>query len=556
MSSSSEAESSETDASVGGGSGSDEEFDEEKLIEDEEDRNRLMQMTEKEREQELYNRVEKKRIEKKRREIEKKLKKQSKEMQKGKKEGSEFGSPSFLETSRTKERREALDKKGEKKRSALQKLVEKRSEKREKEEKKKSSAPLRAEDVFGDTSSSSDDSSDSDVAERAVKSAGGRLRHDRVRSSGSSSEEGELRPSRKNEPIKSKEDLMKIKLSRDRLARWCYMPFFKDVIVGCFVRVGIGNSPDTQQPVYRVTQITDVVETAKTYNITCANPRWNTRTNKGLLLRHGKADRVYRLEFISNGPFTDSEFNKWKEAMSQADLPLPTIDQIEKKIKAMEGANNYQLTEAEIEKMVKEKQRVQKNFANAGSRKQELLSDREVAFLAGDYERVQRIDDEIEDLETKADEAHKMRTMNAAQISAINERNRQENLNRIEEMLLNANKDQEDKVDDPFTRRATRPMTAKMLAKTPQNNQQTPQPSNTPGDSAAKGTTLPNLPPFSALDISIDVAFPTTTTPAASSIALPGMGASSGSAQPVPRPATGNRRSLNLDAYKQQKGLI
>ncbi len=33
--------------------------------------------------------------------------------------------------------------------------------------------------------------------------------------------------------------------------RWCHMPFLRDVIVGCFVRIGIGNSAPGV-PVYRV----------------------------------------------------------------------------------------------------------------------------------------------------------------------------------------------------------------------------------------------------------------------------------------------------------------
>jgi RNA polymerase-associated protein RTF1 len=53
------------------------------------------------------------------------------------------------------------------------------------------------------------------------------------------------------------------------------------------------------------------VETGKIYTL------GNTRTNKGFRLKHGSAERVYRLEFISNQPFTDTEFDRWKEAMAK-----------------------------------------------------------------------------------------------------------------------------------------------------------------------------------------------------------------------------------------------
>lgn len=56
-------------------------------------------------------------------------------------------------------------------------------------------------------------------------------------------------------------------------------------------------------------EIADVVETAKIYQV------GDMRTNKGLKLRHGNQDRVYRFEFVSNTDFTESEFVKWKETM-------------------------------------------------------------------------------------------------------------------------------------------------------------------------------------------------------------------------------------------------
>ena len=71
--------------------------------------------------------------------------------------------------------------------------------------------------------------------------------------------------------VSSVEELAKVKLSRYRLEklvfvamatelvhvhqhRWIHMPFFEDVIKGCFVRVGIGNHEG--RPVYRVTMVT------------------------------------------------------------------------------------------------------------------------------------------------------------------------------------------------------------------------------------------------------------------------------------------------------------
>lgn len=63
-------------------------------------------------------------------------------------------------------------------------------------------------------------------------------------------------------------------------------------MVGCFVRIGIGMN--NGRSVYRIAEVIDVCETGKVYQL---GP---TRTNKGLRLRHGAQERVFRLEFVSN----------------------------------------------------------------------------------------------------------------------------------------------------------------------------------------------------------------------------------------------------------------
>jgi len=41
-----------------------------------------------------------------------------------------------------------------------------------------------------------------------------------------------------------------IRLSRHRLERWCFMPYLKRIVIGCFVRIGIGAHQG--KSVYRV----------------------------------------------------------------------------------------------------------------------------------------------------------------------------------------------------------------------------------------------------------------------------------------------------------------
>lgn len=78
------------------------------------------------------------------------------------------------------------------------------------------------------------------------------------------------------------------------------------------------------------------METAKVYQF------GKNRTNKGLRLKHGTQDRVFRLEFISNQDFTEQEFYKWKTVCDSQGVEMPIVDLIENKSKEVKEALTYE----------------------------------------------------------------------------------------------------------------------------------------------------------------------------------------------------------------------
>ncbi|XP_013917583.1 PREDICTED: RNA polymerase-associated protein RTF1 homolog [Thamnophis sirtalis] len=312
---------------------------------DEEDRARLEQMTEKEREQELFNRIEKREVLKKRFEIKKKLKtakkKEKKEKKKRKKQEEEQEKKKLTQIqesqvmSHNKERRSKRDEKLDKKSQAMEEL------KAEREKRKNRTAellakkqPLKTSEVYSDDEEEEEDDKSSEKTDNSSRSS----------SSDEEEEKEEIPP--KSQPVSLPEELNRVRLSRHKLERWCHMPFFAKTVTGCFVRIGIGNH--NSKPVYRVAEITGVVETAKVYQL------GGTRTNKGLQLRHGNDQRVFRLEFVSNQEFTENEFMKWKEAMFSAGMQLPTLDEINKKEVSIKEALNYKFNDQDIEEVNEE----------------------------------------------------------------------------------------------------------------------------------------------------------------------------------------------------------
>ncbi|XP_012727700.2 RNA polymerase-associated protein RTF1 homolog isoform X1 [Fundulus heteroclitus] len=532
------------------------------LMGDAEDRTRLEQMTEKEREQELFNRIEKREVLRRRFEIKKKLKeakkkekeekKKKQEEEQEKRKQSQVQDTQVMSMSHNKERRSKRDEKLDKKSQAMEEL------KAEREKKKNKTAellakrePLKTSEVYSDDEEEEEEDDD----KSSVKS-------DRSsRSSSFDDDEKEETPP-KSQPVSLPEELNRVRLSRHKLERWCHMPFFAKTVTGCFVRIGIGNS--SSKPVYRVAEIVDVVETAKVYQL------GSTRTNKGLQLRHGADTRVFRLEFVSNQEFTENEFMKWKEAMIVAGMQVPTLDEITKKEQSIKEALNYKFNDKDIEDIVKEKDRFRKAPPNYAMKKTQLLKDKAMAEESGDGEKVKNIQDELNELEERAEALDRQRTKNISAISYINQRNRSWNIVESEKALVAEGQNSKNQQMDPFTRRQCKPtmvsnardpsVHAAILAHLNQKygsgsgggdpasteknkvDQANPKDKDFPKPTTDLSEDLFKVHDF---DVKIDLQVPNAE---AKSLSV------SSNALPVKDGAP--RRSLNLEDYKKRRGLI
>ncbi|MGH0122928.1 UNVERIFIED_CONTAM: hypothetical protein FKN15_018595 [Acipenser sinensis] len=535
-SSSSESESSSEDEEFHDGYGED-------LMGDAEDRERLEQMTEKEREQELF----KKKLKTAKKKEKKEKKKKQDEEQQEKKKLSQIQDTQVV-MSHNKERRSKRDEKLDKKSQAMEELKAEREKKKNRTvELLSKKQPLKTSEVY------SDDEEEEDDDKSSVKSD----RSSRTSSSDEEEEKEETPP--KSQPVSLPDELNRIRLSRHKLERWCHMPFFAKTVTGCFVRIGIGNS--SSKPVYRVAEIVDVVETAKVYQL------GTTRTNKGLQLRHGNDTRVFRLEFVSNQEFTENEFMKWKEAMIIAGMQVPNLDEITKKEHTIKEAVNHKFNDKDIEDIVKEKDRFRKGPANYAMKKTQLLKEKAMAEESADGEKVKRIQNELEELEERAEALDRQRTKNISAISYINQRNRSWNIVESEKALVLEGQNAKNQQMDPFTRRQCKPtmvsnardpsVHAAILAhlnqkygsdSTPDNSQETSKMGLGCKDKDVAKTNSDlseDLFKVHDFDVKIDLQVPNTE---AKSLSV------SSNIPPVKHGAP--RRSLNLEDYKKRRGLI
>lgn len=365
----------------------------------------------------------------------------------------------------------------------------------------KSLVKLKASDIYSDDSGSDSESKRS--GKRSSSSS---------RSSSDSENDGAAKATtsatKRPTYITTKEELNKIRLSRHKMERFVALPFFERIVMNCFVRVSIGNNIN-QAPVYRIAEIVGVVETGKIYSL------GKNRTNKGLRLRHGSSDRVFRLEFISNQDFSESEFEKWKVVCQAADTELPTVDQIDRKIKDIKEAIVYEFKDEDVQKIIDEKNRFRQHPTNYAMKKTCLMKERDAAVLRGEDELARDLNAQLEELEERASELDKKRSSSISLISYINNRNRKRNVEEAEKAIMEevrANRGL--KIDDPFTRRSTKP-TMKFRARDPNEELAPMQPAPPPpgrrkvdDDKKLVGPAENNLYSLHDFEIDLDVALP------------------------------------------------
>ncbi len=597
---------------------SNKEFDDgldEDLIGDEADRARLEKMTEREREEELFKRAENREALKKRFEIQKKLKQQQK-LKKEARDSSEDDEDLYNNVQDTKERsqdrrKKVEDKKFDTKSSALMELKAKRQEReqrREVEQKKEAAKgsgdghlKSRKETTHRARSSSSS-SSGSDRSRRRSSSSSSRSS-----SSGSDTERFKKSPSKVQKYIETQEDLEPIRLSRYKLERFVYLPFFKTLVMNCYVRIGIGQH--NGRPVYRAAEIVDVVETGKIYNV------GSVRTNTGLRLKFGKEERVFRLEFISNQRIMPQEFTRWKEACEKAAIALPTVEFVKQKSHDVKKALNYQYTgikklsgfgdcflrflfiffsDDDVDKVVAQKERFSRHPRNYAMHKARLMKEKEIAIATGDEQRAHELEQKLNEHEERAEELDKKRTSAISSVSLINDRNRKANVSKAEAAikLEIKNKAEQGVQSNPFTRRKCNPrmvtkVTVRNAAEALKSGQKenkitiedttvtvakrkvdtvdddedaaanaNPEEEGGSNPAKAKKPKLPFIPTpqddddiYGAHDFDIDIALDTPAPMAPASVNMKAVGL--GGAK-----EGGEKRSLNLDDYKKKRGLI
>ncbi|KAE8390168.1 hypothetical protein ETB97_009211 [Aspergillus alliaceus] len=195
----------------------------------------------------------------------------------------------------------------------------------------------------------------------------------------------------KDDPPAELRDLQRARVGRTNFAQVCFYPGFDDAISGCYARVNIGPNRETGQNEYRVCLIKKFTE-GRPYSMEGANGR-SFVTKQYAVLAHGKAEREFPFIACSDSPFTEAEFNRYRQTMAVEDCKMATKSVLAEKVVDINRLLNHKFTPEELT----EKLRKQGSLDTKSTIFKRIETEKKIklAKAAGDEAEVERLEAEL-----------------------------------------------------------------------------------------------------------------------------------------------------------------
>ncbi|CAN6990353.1 protein RTF1 homolog [Brassica rapa] len=247
------------------------------------------------------------------------------------------------------------------------------------------------------------------------------------------------------------EDIKEITIRRSKLAKWFMEPFFEELIVGCFVRVGIGRSKSG--PIYRLCMVknVDAADPDKAYKLE------NKTTHKYLNVFWGNETSAARwqMAMISDGHPVEEEYRQWIREVERTNGRLPSKEDVSEKKEAIKRINSFVYSAETVKQMLQEKKSASVRPMNIAAEKDRLRKDLEIAESKNDRAGVERIKAKIKQLDASRNK--KGVDKKALKLFEMNKKNRAENFKNASEVKsITASLKAGEAGYDPFSRRWTR----------------------------------------------------------------------------------------------------
>lgn len=246
-------------------------------------------------------------------------------------------------------------------------------------------------------------------------------------------------------------NIREITIRRSKLVKWLNEPFFEELIVGCFVRIGIGKSESG--PVYRlcIVQRVDGGDPNKRYKVE------NRVTHKYLVCVWGSENsaKKFQVAVVSDSAPLEKEFRQWIREVERTCSQMPSKMSVLEKKEAIRRTSTYVYSAATVKQMLEEKKSATSRPLNIAVEKDRLKNLLEVAKSKNDEAEMDRILTKLAELE--ASRKSRENDAKAVRLAEMNRKNKVENFKNLSEhKKLKANLKAGEAGYDPFSRRWTR----------------------------------------------------------------------------------------------------
>uniref|UniRef100_A0A7N0RHM7 Plus3 domain-containing protein n=1 Tax=Kalanchoe fedtschenkoi TaxID=63787 RepID=A0A7N0RHM7_KALFE len=183
------------------------------------------------------------------------------------------------------------------------------------------------------------------------------------------------------------ENIKQITIRRSKLAKWLMEPIFDDLVVGYFVRLGIGKS--RAGPVYRlcVVRSVDASDPDRQYKL----------ENK--MTQISELCLGWQMAMVLDSPPTEEEYRQWLKEVERTGGRMPTKDDVNEKKEVIQKTNSYVYSAATVKQMLQEKKSASARPMNIAAEKDRLRRELVVAESRRDNAEVERIKSKLQKLE-------------------------------------------------------------------------------------------------------------------------------------------------------------
>ncbi|KAK4191129.1 hypothetical protein QBC35DRAFT_376583 [Podospora australis] len=191
-------------------------------------------------------------------------------------------------------------------------------------------------------------------------------------------------------------DVERIRVGRSRFAEVCFYPGFEKAITGCYVRINIGPDPKNHQDVYRMAVIKGFSQ-GRPYALTDSTGHQMV-VDLYVKAAHGKAEREWPFISCSDRSFTEAEWNRYKQVCLSEGLQVPTKQELVNKIDDINRLVRRQWTEQELSEKLKRQNTLMAKFSTV--ERDSVTKLLEQARARNDQEAIERLQTKLENLDT------------------------------------------------------------------------------------------------------------------------------------------------------------